>query len=248
MSKGRKNGCPTNIRNWGIFIQDKSQSDETFVRIRGLNEMTRSADADTEDGSANTDLWEEPYITKRSGSLSLSGKPVVDAGTGAEDAGQQMLDDYANNGTCDEDATLKIVDPYGKAVVGDFIVTGTERSTDEDEDGVSWDLEQVGELEPLPYVQMSSVSLKDGSTAVTSLAMDVGDAAKVITIVFNPADASNQRFRISAGDRRVAAVSGITENSFTVTPLKAGTTTIKVTTVNGAKTASLTVTVSEEED
>ena len=245
MAKGRKNSCPTNIRNWGIFIQDKSQVSETWIRIKGLEEMTRSTDSDTEDGSAATDLWEEPYVSKRNASLSLSGKPLVDAGTGAVDAGQAMLDDYATSGVCDDDATIKIVDPYGTAIVGDFIVTGSEVSTDEDEDTKSWDLEQVGDVETLPYVQLSGISLKDDGTAVTTLSMQVGDAGKVITIVFTPDNASNQRFRISSGNKRVASVGNVTEDSFTVTPVSAGTAKIVVTSVNGARTATLTVTVTD---
>ena len=245
MAKGRKNSCPTNIRNWAISIQDKSQVSETFVRIKGLDEMTRNTDSDTEDGSSATDLWEEPYVSKRNASLKLSGKPLVDAATGAVDPGQALLDDYASNGTCDEDATLKIVDPYGTAILGDFIITGTEVSSDEDEDTKNWDLEQVGDVEVLPYVQLSGISLKDGNSAVTTLSMQVGDAAKVITIVFSPTNASNQRFRINSGNKRVASVGNITENSFTVTPVSAGTAKIVVTAVNNARTAVLTVTVTE---
>lgn len=245
MAKGRKNSCPTNIRNWGIFIQDKSQVTETWIRIKGLEEMTHGTDSDTEDGSAATDLWEEPYVTKRSGSLTLSGKPKVDAATGEVDPGQAMLDDYATSGVCDDDATLKIVDPYGTAIVMDAIVTGNEVSSDEDEDTKSWDLEQVGEIETLPYVQLASISLKDGNSAVSTLSLAVGATPKIITIVFNPATASNQRFRISSGNKKVASVSNITEDSFTVTPLSAGTSKIVVTSVNGARTAQLTVTVTE---
>lgn len=245
MAKGRKNSCPTNIRNWGIFIQDKSQVTETWIRIKGLEEMTRSTDSDTEDGSAATDLWEEPYVSKRSGSLTLSGKPKVDASTGEVDPGQAMLDDYVTSGTCDDDATLKIVDPYGTAIVGDFVVTGSEVSSDEDEDTKNWDLEQVGDVDTLPYVQLASISLKDGNSAVSTLSIAVGATPKIITIVFNPATASNQRFRISSGNKKVASVSNVTEDSFTVTPLSAGTSKIVVTSVNGARTATLTVTVTE---
>lgn len=245
MAKGRKNSCPTNIKNWSVSIQDKSQADETFVRIKGLDELNRSTDSDTEDGSSATDLWEEPYVSKRSGSLSLSGKPLVDAATGVVDPGQAMLNDYATSGTCDEDATLKIVDPYGTAILMDCIVTGTEVSSDEDEDTKSWDLEQVGDVETLPYVQLSGISLKDGNSAVSTLSMQVGDAAKVITIVFAPTNASNQRFRISSGNKRVASVGNITEDSFTVTAVSAGTAKIVVTSVNNARQAILTVTVTE---
>lgn len=245
MAKGRKNSCPTNIRNWSIFIQDKSQAEETWIRIKGLEELTRSTDSDTEDGSAATDLWEEPYVSKRSGSLSLSGKPLVDAATGEVDPGQAMLDDYATSGVCDDDATLKIVDPYGTSIVMDAIVTGTEVSSDEDEDTKSWDLEQVGDIETLPYVQLSGISMKDGSSAVTTLSMQVGDAAKIISIAFTPENASNQRFRISNGNKRVATVGNITEDSFTVTPVSAGTAKIIVTSVNNARQATLTVTVTD---
>lgn len=243
MAKGRKNGCPTNVKDWDISIQDKAQVSETWVRIKGLNEITRSTDSDTEDGSASTDTWSEPYITKRSGSLSLQGKPLVDAATGAEDAGQAMLDDYATSGQCDEDATIKIVDPYGKAIVCDYIVTGTEDSTGEDGDECSWDLEQVGEAEYLPYVQVTAVALKDGNTAVTTLSMNTGASAKIISVAFTPADASNQRFKINVSNKRVVSVGNVTENSFTITPLAVGTAVVKVTSVNNAQTANLTVTV-----
>ena len=245
MAKGRKNSCPTNIRNWGIFIQDKTQVTETWIRIKGLEELTRSTDSDTEDGSAATDLWEEPYVSKRSGSLTLSGKPKVDAATGEVDPGQAMLDDYATSGTCDDDATIKIVDPYGTAIVGDFIVTGSEVSSDEDEDTKSWDLKQVGDVDTLPYVQLSSIALKDGNSSISTLSIAVGATAKLITIAFNPTTASNQRFRISSGNKKVASVSNITDDSFMVTPLSAGTSKIVVTSVNGAKTATLTVTVTD---
>ena len=242
--KGRKNSCPTNIRNWAIFIQDKTQVSETWVRIRGLEEMTRSTDSDTEDGSAKTELWEEPYVTKRSASLTFSGKPIVDAGTGAQDPGQAMLDDYATAGTCDEDATIKIVDPYGMAIVADFIVTGTEKSTDDTEDTVSWDLEQVGEVETLPYVQVSGITLKEDNQEVTTMSIPQGSSAAIVSVVFAPTNASNQRFRVSCNNKRVVAIGNVTEDSFTITPLLVGTATVVVTSVNGARTATIGVTVS----
>ncbi len=245
MAKGRKNACPTNVKDWNISIQDKSQVTETWVRIRGLNEMTHNTDSNTEDGSATTDLWEEPYVSKRNGTIALSGRPLVDAATGEADPGQTMLDDYATAGVCDEDATLKIVDPYGKAIVADFVVTGTETSANETEETKSWDLAQVGEAEPIPYVQVTGVELKDNNTAVTTLALQVGDTAKLITVAIAPADASNQRFRITTGSKRVAQVGNVTDNSFTVTAVGAGTTNIVVTTVNNARRATLAVTVTE---
>lgn len=239
--KGRKNGCPVNVRNWLIEILDVSSNE--FIRIYGLNSLTRNIESDTEDGSANTDLWEEPYKTKLRGSISLEGRPIVNATTGEEDAGQNLLNWYAEQAGCDGDATLKFTDPYGHSWIGDYIVTSSERSSDEDEEAVSWDLEQVGEIEPQAYIAVSSVALKDGDQAVTTLSMTAGGAAKVITLAFTPATASNKRYRITNSNRNVAAISAITEDTFTITPLSAGTSSITVTTVNGAKTATIALTV-----
>lgn len=245
MAKGRKNGCPTNVRDWSIFIQDKTQVTETWIRIKGLTQLTRSTDSTTEDGSAATDAFEEPYVTKRSGSLSLEGKPVVDASTGERDPGQSMLDDYATEVGCEGDATIKIVDPYGMATVADYIISGGEVSSDDTEETVSWDLAQVGEAEQLPYVQLVGVALKDGNTAVTTLTMAVGSTPKVITVNFTPENASNQRFKVGTSNKRKVAVSNITENSFTLTALSAGTATVTVTAVNNSRTATITVTVTD---
>lgn len=241
MAKGRKNGCPVNVKNWLIYVLDKA-TDE-FVRIYGLNSMNRSIGSDTEDGSSDTDNWAEPYVTKRNGSVSLEGRPVVVEATGEIDPGQQLLTDYASEVGCDGDATLKIVDPYGHAVVMDVIVTDHEQDTDSDGDTVSWDMEQVGEAEVLPYVNIASVALKDGETAVTTLSLTVGGAAKIITVGFTPANASNTRFRVTNTNRKVCSVGSVTETGFTITPIAAGTSTITVTSVEGAKTATLAVTV-----
>lgn len=242
MAKGRKNGCPVNIKNWLIYIQDKSQSEETWLRIYGLESMTYTTDGETEDGSTMNEDWQEPYVNKRSGSLSLEGKPVIAEATGERDEGQAMLNEYALLVGCDADATLKIVDPYGHAMVADFIVTSHEESADDTEDSESWDLEQVGEAETALYIQLTDVSLKKGSTAVTTLSVAAG-ASEIITVIFAPENASNKRFKVTNTKRSVASVSAITENSFTVTGVNAGTSTITVKSVNNALTATLAVTV-----
>ncbi len=241
MSKGRKNGCPVNIKNWAVSIQDKATSD--FVRIFGLNSLENSIESETKDSSTETDDWAEPFVNKRSAKLSLSGKPVVVESTGAKDPGQEMLDEYANKTGCDADATLKFVDPYGHGWIADYAITSAKESVDSDGNERSWELEQVGEAEVLPYKHVSAVTLKDGTTTVTTLSIAEGAAAKIITIVFDPADASNQRFKVSNSNRAAAVVGNITENSFTVTPVSAGTTTVTVTSVNGTRTATLAVTV-----
>lgn len=242
MAKGRKNGCPVNIKNWLIYILDVATNE--FVRIFGLNSLTRSTDSETEDGSADTETWSEPYVTKRSGNLTLEGKEVVVESTGDNDPGQELLNSYAEAAGCDADATLKVVDPYGHAWVGDYIVTGKETSSDDSGTTLSWDLEQVGEVEVLPYVQVTDVTLKDDSTDVTTLALTEGGTPKIITVAFAPEGASNKRFKVTNNKRSVVSVSNITEDGFTITPMAVGTATIAVTTANGGKRATLAVTVS----
>ena len=245
MARGRKNGCPTNIREWLIYILDKASITERWVRIYGLNSFTRSVSSETEDGSAETDIWSEPYVKKHSASLSLEGNPIVDGATGEPDEGQGMLDAYAEQAGCDGDATLKFIDPYGHAVIADYIVTGTSASTNESEDTVSWDLEQVGEPETLPYINVASVQIFDGTAEATAVTMAVGDAPKLLTVKVNPDGASNQRYRINVSGRRNVAVAATGENAFTVTPMMAGSATVTVTTMNGGKTASCAFTITD---
>ncbi|MBR6982134.1 MAG: hypothetical protein IKH75_01150 [Ruminococcus sp.] len=239
--KGRKNGCPVNIRNWLIYILDVATQE--FVRIYGLTSMNREISSSTEDGSADTDTWEEPYVTKRSGSVSLEGKEVVDALTGESDPGQEILNSYADSVGCDGDATLKFIDPYGHAWIGDYIIGSRKQTADDSSTSLSWDLSQVGEVEVLPYVQVSGVALKDGDNTITSLTFDEGDPAKIVTVAFTPDNASNKRFKVSNKKRSVATVGNVTENGFTITPVAVGETVIAVNTVNGGKTATINVTV-----
>lgn len=242
MAKGRKNGCPVNIKNWLVYILDNA-ADE-FVRIYGLNSLTSSIDSETEDGSADTDIWAEPYISKRSGSVSLEGKKVVVESTGEEDAGQALLNYYAETAGCEADATLKFVDAYGHTWIADYIVTSREDSVDDSGDTLSWELEQVGEAEVQPYVHVVSVAMKDGASDVGStLSMAVSATPKIITVAFTPDSSSNQRFRVANTNRNIATVSNITDSGFTITPIAAGKTNITVTSVEGSKTATVEVTI-----
>ncbi|NLI05380.1 MAG: hypothetical protein GX483_09000 [Actinomycetaceae bacterium] len=242
MSRGRKYGCPVNIKNWTIEILDPNGTNE-YVRINGLSSMSKSIGGDTEDGSAESASWAEPYITKRNGAISLEGKPVVYATTGEVDIGQSILDEFAEKTGCDADATIKMSDPYGHTMIADYIVESREEGADGSGSTLSYELAMVGEPEYPPYVHVSTVSFKDGELAVTTLSLAVGAAPKLISIVFNPEDASNKRFRIGNSNKRVATVANITENSFSVVPVSAGSTTITLTTVNGEKTAQLAVTI-----
>lgn len=140
--KGRKNGCPVNIRNWVVSILDVAT--QQFVRIYGLTSLTRTIEGETEDGSADTDIWAEPYITKRSSSCDLEGDKKVVESTGEVDPGQEMLNEYAEMSGCDSDCTLKFVDPYGHGWIADYVVTSAEESSDDSDNSVTWSLEQVG--------------------------------------------------------------------------------------------------------
>lgn len=241
MAKGRKNGCPVNVKNWLISIYDVATS--KYVRIFGLESMSNSTDSDTEDGSADTDVWAEPYVTKRSGSVSLEGREVVVESTGVKDEGQELLDSYVNLSGCDADATLKFVDPYGHAWEADYIVTSREVSADNSGTTISWELEQVGEADVLPYVAVTAVAVEAADAPITTLALETGDPATILTVDFTPATASNRRFKVTNSKRKVVSIGNITENGFSVTPVSVGTSTITVTSVNGDKTASVAVTV-----
>ena len=247
MSKGRKNGCPVSVNDWLIEIQNKGAVSETWVRINGLDSMTLSTDGETDDGSTSIDLWEEPFVKKRSGSLSLEGKPKIDETTGDRDAGQALLNEYAVAHGCDGDATIRMTDPYGHRVTGDFIVTSHERSTNEDGDeSESWDLELVGELETNAYVSVTSIALTPtgGTSGATTLSIAAG-ATNVVSVGFTPTDSSNQRFRVKSSDNSSVAIVNTTTGAFTLKGLKATTSavTVTVTSVNGSRTATIAVTV-----
>ena len=245
MAKGRINGCPVSVRDWLIYIQDKSQMEETWVRIYGLTSMTRTIEGETEDSSADTDIWSEPYVTKRSSTSDLEGKKKVVEATGEIDRGQELLDDYAEQAGCGADATLKIIDPYGHGYIMDVIVTSAEESADSTEQTRSWSLSQVGEAEVIPYVQVSGVKLYKGEEEISALSMAAGSAGEIIGVRFEPEDASNQRYRVNNSKRAVVRVSDISESGFVLTPVGLGTATVTVTTVNNGCRKQLAVTVAD---
>ncbi len=241
MSRGRKNGCPVSLKDWVVRILDTSS--DKYLRIFGLTSLTRSVDGETEDGSAEDDAWAEPFVKKRSGSLTLKGRPKVDPSTGERNPGQEELNTYAEQVGCDADATIELIDPYGHAVRMDVVVTNKEDGADDSGQTCSWDMEQVGEAEYLPYIQVSAVTLKDNTANVTELNLNVGDAPKLLNVAFTPENASNNRFKVSCSKKSVASISNVSEDGFSVSPIGAGTATITVTSVNGGKSATVTVTV-----
>lgn len=241
--RGRKRGCPTNVRDWQIEILHPFE--DRWVRILGLNSITQNSDADTEDGSDTDSIYEEPYVKKRSASLSLEGRPIVDEYTGERDEGQALLDDYAEQIRCDGDATIRIKDAYGHAMEAVYIVTQTEDSSDTDGSTVSWDLEMVGQPEPLQYKAVQRITLEAVNLYDGLLTMDIADAPRLVRVVFEPEDASNQKFRVTVGGRVVRA-HGYAEGVFLLSPLKVGEGTFTVTTVNGGNTSGATVRVVDD--
>ena len=248
MAKGRKNGCPVSVADWLIYIQDKSQLEETWVRIYGLTSMTRTTDGETEDSSADTDIWSEPYITKRSGTIDLEGIKKVVESTGEIDRGQELLDDYAEQAGCGADATIKLIDPYGHGIIIDTIVTSAEESADSSEQTRSWSLEQVGEAETIPYVQMEGVELRKGDARLETLEMISGGAQEIVSVAFTPEGASNRRYRVNNSKRAVVRVSDIGENGFVLTPVGVGTALVTVTTVNNGCRHQIRVDVKAEQE
>ena len=241
----RKNGCPTSVRDWIIEILSRAStmSAPDWIRIKGLNTITVSEDADTEDGSSAESLYGEPYVTKRNGSVSLDGKPVVDRVTGAHDRGQTELDYYATVGGCDGDAKLRIVDNCGHAEIWDVIVTSKERSADETGETVSWNLERVGAPENEQYVQVTSVTTNPAS----SVTVQVG-GTKTVTVVFAPENASNQKYSVASADTSKVRVENVDGLSFDLVGVAqtgvSETVNVQVKTMNNAKVATLAVTVS----
>lgn len=238
----RKNGCPFSVRNWLIQILSRAStpSNPVWLTIKGLTSMERSVDSDTEDGSSADSIWGEPYVTKRNGSITLSGKPASDAVTGDRDLGQAELDHYVNMAGCDGDVAMRIIDPYGHAVQLDVIVTGSSKSADDSSEEVSWDLEQVGEATDLPYIQATGVA----TTPATSVSVAVGET-ETVTVAFTPENASNQKYSVASADPgkvRVANIDGLTFDLVGVAATSSPV-NVLVKTMNNALTATLAVTV-----
>jgi hypothetical protein len=139
--------------------------------------------------------------------------------------------------------TLRFVDPFGHALSADFVVTSCEETSDDTESGCSWTLEQIGEAEAEPYVQVTGMRLEAAGLEDGALRMTGGDGGKLVGIVFEPENASNRRFRLRASRPGVVKIADVTENGFTLIPLSAGESMIRVWSVNGSVSASVRVTI-----
>lgn len=241
--RGRKNGCSTNIKDWQVSIFNPTES--VWVRVRGLRSLAFSTDSDTEDGSTSDEDWEEPYVTKRKAKLALEGSPVYDPSTGAMDAGQDLLNDFGRLTKCYADALIRIADPWGHIMEAYYQVTAHKVVTGKGGDKISWDLDMVGESESLPYIQASGIAIVSLGIHPESIDLDINDAPRVVQVAFAPENASNKRYSIKAGGQ-IVRIGNITDSGFTISPLKVGTASLKITSINNGRTDSVTVNVTND--
>ncbi|MEG2624055.1 MAG: hypothetical protein RSC06_14265 [Clostridia bacterium] len=243
---GRPNGCPFSVRNWAIDIMSRASTSASplWLRIKGLNSLERSNDADTEDGSSADSIFSEPYVTKRSGAITLEGKPVSDAVSGERDAGQAELDYYATLAGCDGDARIRLADPYGRIMILDAIVTSSSIGADDTSETVSWELEQVGEAEDAAYVQATGITVMNGATSAATLSLAVG-TTKSLTVAFTPSTSTNQKFSVASADSSRVRVTNVDGLGFDVVGVASttGAVGIVVKTMNNALTATVAVTI-----
>lgn len=238
----RKSGCPFNIKDYSVKIENKVTDEE--IQVKGLSSMSVDVDSDTEDGKTADSTWAEMFITGRSVSGSLEGRPIYDKATGTRDPGQNLMHKAAyNDGGCDNDQTIIIADAVGRAVRYDCIITTESVSADEDGEEISWDWEGVGKPEELPYVQITSVGFTDEDEDATSATVTVGNS-KELKVSFTPENASNTRYAYSIEDESIAVMGAIDGPNISIRGVSAGSTKLTIKTMNNNKTAELAITVS----
>lgn len=240
----RKNGCPFNVRDWVFKIRTRysTNASPVWIPIRGANTMDYSADADTEDGSSAQDLDSEPYVTKRSRTLNLECKRILDRVTGAVDPGQAEMEYFATLGGCDADARIMMTDAVGNSTILDLIVTSVGHSADDTSETVSYDTEIVGAPIPQTYVQITDVTVNDNTTPITTLSLAV-NATKELTVVPAPSTASNQKYTVASSDTTKVNVIAIDGLTFEIQAIATGTANVIVTMMNNTKTETIAVTV-----
>lgn len=240
----RKNGCPFSIRDYVVEIQDLVT--EEWIKVKGLTSMSVSRESETQEGKGGDALWAEPYITGRSLTISLEGRPIFDRTTGAKDPGQDRMDEASLlGGGCDNDQRVRISDAIGHSTLIDCIVTSKSNSADEEGETVSYELQGVGAPEELSYVQATAIQAKNGTTALSAtaaLTVTAGENA-TFTVVFTPTNASNQKFAVSIADKTIVRMVSMEDGKVTVQGIAAGETTVNLRSMNNSLTASFKVTV-----
>lgn len=253
----RTHGCPVNVREWVVEILTVSRFsrdvDDAWARIGGVTSFNYSTSSTTEEGGSVDELWAEPFVTKRSGTLTLEMRRKVDAATGHRDPGQYWLDYYAQLGGCDADTAIRLTDPYGHRTEIDVIVTGNNTNPTETTNTSSCDLQVVGAPVSVPYVQVEDITLSGtGVTAggedddydyqLTGLAVG---SSKTVSVTFDPLTSSNQKFSVAVDDPEAARIEAVGDNQFTIRGLTADSIYVTVRTMNNAKTKVLYAVISE---
>lgn len=237
----RKSGCPFNIKDYSVKIENKVTDEE--VLVKGMSSMKVDIDSETGDGKTGEAVWSEMFIKSRSVSGSLEGRPINDKTTGTRDPGQSLMHKAATNaGGCDNDQTLIIADAIGAVIKYDCVITKESTSADDEGETVSWDWKGVGQPEEVEYVQLTGVAFKKGDSSATTATVKVG-ATETITVDFTPATASNTRFSYSIADESKATVS-VDGANIAIRGVAEGSTTLTIKSMNNNKIATLAITVS----
>ena len=237
----RKNGCPMSVREWAVEILSRAATklEPQWIPVKGLSALTLTLEAETEDGSAADSLWAEPYVVKRSGKLTIDGKPAADSVTGTPDPGQAELSCFARLGGCAGDAALRLTDPYGRAQIIDLVITGMETSGEDGGEKISWESEIVGEPQELPYVQLEAIAPDEGE-----ITLAVNETRRV-ALAFTPENASNRRFSTASENPHYVRVGAAEDGGFDVTGVMktAEPVNIRIRSMNNQLTAVVAVTV-----
>ena len=237
----RMNGCPMSVKEWVAEILSRSatKAEPVWIAINGLCAITLALEAETEDGSAAASLWAEPYVVKRSGKLTLEGKPSACPRSGNTDPGQAELTYFASLGGCMGDAALRLTDPYGRRQIIDVVVTDVETESEDGGEKISWVCEIVGAPEEQSYVQLERIACTPGEITI-----GVNETAQ-IALAFTPENASNRRFSAASENPHCVRVGSIEEGGFTITgAAKTGSPVlVRIRSMNNSLAASLAVTV-----
>lgn len=237
----RKNGCPMSVKEWVVEILSRAatKAEPVWIYVKGVSAITLALEAETEDGSAATSLWAEPYVVKRSGKLTLEGKPSACPVTGQQDPGQAELSYFAALGGCMGDAALRLTDPYGRRQVIDVVVTGVENETGDGGEKISWDCEIVGSPEEENYVQLEGIAC-----APEAITIGVNETA-AIAVSFTPQNASNRRFSAASENAHCVRVGEVQEDGFTITGAAKtqAPVNVRIRSMNNSLTAVVAVTV-----
>lgn len=229
------------VREWVVEILSRAatKAEPKWIPVKGLSAITIALEAETEDGSSADSLWAEPYVVKRSGKLTIDGKPVADALTGTPDLGQAEMNYFAALGGCAGDACLRLTDPYGRAQVIDLVITDTETSGEDGGEKISWNCEIVGAPEEVPYVQLEGIAPE-----VNEITLAVNET-RTIAVAFTPETASNRRYTAASENAHYVRVGAAGEGGFTLTGVMKteAPVIVRIRSMNNGLTASVAVTV-----